>query len=56
MIACVAVVPWALALGELRGIPLGWRMIDALFGVVGFFPMWQCARLTADLEKSGAGS
>jgi len=36
MIACVAVVPWALGFGELRGIPLGWRLIDCAFGVAGF--------------------
>jgi hypothetical protein len=35
MIACVAVVPFALIMGEVRGIPLYWRGIDALFGILG---------------------
>jgi len=50
MIACVAVVPWALGFGELRGIPLGWRLIDCAFGVAGFFPMWHCWRLANEAE------
>lgn len=40
MIACVAVVPWALLFGELRGIPIYWRLIDCAFGVLGFIPNW----------------
>lgn len=39
-IACVAVVPWALAFGELRGIPFGWRLIDCSFGVFGLVPLY----------------
>ena len=55
MMACVAVVPWALAFGAVRGIPLGWRLIDCAFGVVGFFPMWLCWRLANEVEgKSGS--
>ena len=56
MIACVAVVPWALVFGEVRGIPLGWRLIDCAFGVVGFFPMWHCDRLAGRLEESHTDS
>jgi hypothetical protein len=36
MIACAAVIPFALVFGGLRGIPLGWRFIDCAFGIVGF--------------------
>ena len=54
MIACVAVVPWALVFGAVRGIPLGWRLIDCAFGVVGFFPMWLCWRLANEVEQSSA--
>lgn len=50
MIACVAMVPWALAFGAVRGIPLGWRLIDCAFGVVGFFPMWLCWRMANEVE------
>ena len=55
MIACVAVVPWALGFGAVRGIPLGWRLIDCAFGVVGFFPMWLCWRLANEVEAESGG-
>ncbi len=44
MIACVAVIPWALVFGALRGIPLWWRAIDCSFGIVGYFPCRWCER------------
>lgn len=31
MIACVLVVPFALVMGGVRGIPIGWRLIDCSF-------------------------
>ncbi len=43
IIASVLVIPWALVLGELRGIPMGWRLVDRAFGVVGFIPL--CGRV-----------
>ena len=36
LIACVLVVPFAFVAGSLRGIPIGWILIDCSFGVVGF--------------------
>ncbi|NLE36715.1 MAG: hypothetical protein GX621_01675 [Pirellulaceae bacterium] len=39
MIACVLVVPLALICGEIRGIPLFWRLIDCSFGVFGIVPL-----------------
>jgi hypothetical protein len=54
MIACGLVVPWALILGELRGIPVGWRLIDCAFGVVGFFPCWIAFRSARELEQRRA--
>jgi hypothetical protein len=39
MIACVMVVPLALICGSIRGIPLGWRLIDCSFGVIGLIPL-----------------
>lgn len=36
LIACVLVIPFALAAGHFRGIPIVWRLIDGAFGVVGF--------------------
>jgi hypothetical protein len=47
MIACVMVVPLALICGPIRGIPLGWRLIDCSFGVFGFIPLaivWKLIR------------
>ena len=45
MIACALVVPFALVMGSVREIPLGWRLIDCSFGVFGIFPLWFCRRL-----------
>lgn len=54
MIACVLVIPWAFIFGEVRGIPIGWRVIDSLFGIIGFFPMWLCAKWAKELEERSA--
>ena len=53
MIACVLVVPLALICGPIRGIPLGWRLIDCSFGVVGIGPLIACRRLISKLERLG---
>jgi len=52
MIACALVPLWALVFGQIRGIPLWWRMIDSSFGVVGFIPAWLCHRWTGELERA----
>jgi hypothetical protein len=52
MIASVLIVPWALITGEVRGIPIYWRLIDASFGVGGFIPCWLCYKWTRELERS----
>ena len=36
LIACVLVIPFAFIAGSVRDIPIGWRLIDCSFGVVGF--------------------
>jgi hypothetical protein len=51
MIASVLVLPWALICGEVRGIPMGWRLIDCSFGVVAFVPCWLAARWCRELER-----
>jgi hypothetical protein len=51
MIACVLVIPWALLFGELREIPIYWRLIDCSFGVFGFVPNWLAQRWTRELER-----
>jgi len=44
MISCVLIIPFALVMGEVRGIPLGWRLIDCSFGLFGFIPLWFCRK------------
>ena len=44
MVACALVVPFALAMGSVRGIPFGWRFIDCSFGIFGIVPLWLCRR------------
>lgn len=39
LLACGLVIPWALVFGELRGIPMWWRLIDCSFGVLGAAPL-----------------
>jgi hypothetical protein len=52
MIACVLVVPYAFAVGSVRGIPVGWRLIDCSFGVLGFIVLRWCRRLIKRLSCS----
>ena len=51
MIACVLVIPLALIMGPLRGIPFYWRLIDCSFGVVGIIPLWYCRRLISRMAR-----
>lgn len=52
LIACALVVPWAFVFGAVRGIPLGWRLVDCSFGVFGFIPLWLCRRYAVELGQS----
>ncbi len=36
LIACILIIPFAFVAGYFRDIPIGWRLIDCSFGVVGF--------------------
>jgi hypothetical protein len=51
VIASIAVLPWAIFFGELRGIPMFWRFIDCLFGIGAFIPCWLCRKWTRELEQ-----
>jgi hypothetical protein len=51
LIACTGLIPLALIAGPIRGIPLGWRLIDCSFGVVGSIPLLICRMLIIELEK-----
>jgi hypothetical protein len=48
LIACIAVVPMALIAGEVRGIPVYWRLIDCMFGGIGGIILWRCH---ADIKR-----
>lgn len=50
VIACVLVLPLALICGQMRGIPLYWRLIDCSFGVVGVGPLLCCLHLVRQME------
>jgi len=51
LVLCAGVIPLALIAGEVRGIPLGWRMIDCSFGVGGALPLLYCLHLTRRMER-----
>lgn len=51
LIACLLVIPMALACSVMRGIPFWWTLIDCSFGVIGFFPLWVCRNKILKLEK-----
>jgi hypothetical protein len=51
VIACIGIVPLALIAGSIRGIPLGWQLIDISFGVIGAIPAVIAWRLTRRLER-----
>jgi hypothetical protein len=51
LIACVLVIPYALAFGCLRDIPFWWRLIDCSFGLFGFIPLWFCRKWAKELAR-----
>ncbi|MFJ4167426.1 hypothetical protein ACIPY5_17875 [Microbacterium sp. NPDC089698] len=51
VIACAGIVPLALIAGSIRGIPLGWQLIDMSFGILGVIPVAIAWRLTRRLER-----
>lgn len=50
LIACGGVIPLAMIAGQMRGIPLGWRLIDCSFGIIGAIPLLICRRLISTME------
>lgn len=51
IMACLAVFPLALIAGEVRGIPLFWRLIDCSFGLLGGMVLWQCYRKVTQMKR-----
>ncbi len=54
MIACVLIIPFAFIAGHFRGIPVGWRLIDCAFGVIGLIPLSICLGKINTIEKKTA--
>ena len=54
IVACALVIPLALICGAVREIPMGWRLIDCSFGVIGALPLYYGLRLTRALETDAA--
>ena len=51
MIACILIIPFAFIAGHFRGIPIGWRLIDCAFGVIGIIPLSICLSKIIIVEK-----
>ncbi len=51
LICCAAVIPLALIAGQVRGIPLYWRLIDCSFGVLGALPLLYCLKQTRRMRQ-----
>ncbi len=51
LIACAGVIPLALIAGHIRGIPIGWQLIDCSFGIFGALPLLICMRSILALER-----
>jgi len=53
--AAVLVIPFASVWGAIRGIPLGWRAVDASFGLLCLVPLGLAIRWTRQLAERSAG-
>jgi hypothetical protein len=53
ILACAGVIPLALIAGQVRGIPLYWRLIDMSFGVFGAIPLLLCLGYVRRMERLG---
>lgn len=52
MAACVGIIPLALIAGSVREIPMGWRLVDCAFGVVGLLPLLYCHYVAKQLAAA----
>jgi len=50
--ACLAVLPFAIIFGAIRGIPMFWRGVDTLFGVGGLIVLLILRRQLKALEQA----
>lgn len=49
---CAAVIPTAFIAGQIRGVPVSWRLIDSGFGFFGALPLFYCLHLTRRMRES----
>lgn len=49
LIMCVGIVPLAVIAGAIRGLPIGWQLIDISFGIVAAVPLTIALVLTRRL-------
>lgn len=52
LIACLLILPTAFIAGHFRNIPLGWRLIDCSFGVIGFIILYIVYKNIVHLENT----
>lgn len=52
LIMCAGIVPLALIAGAIRGLPIGWQLIDISFGVIAAVPLTIALVLTRRLARS----
>jgi hypothetical protein len=52
IISAIAVVPMAFIAGEVRSIPVFWRLLDCLFGIIGALVLWRCHADIKHLERT----
>lgn len=54
LIACAGIVPLAVIAGGIRGLPIGWQLIDISFGVLAAIPLTVALVLTLRIERGHA--
>jgi hypothetical protein len=52
ILACLAVLPFAIVFGAIRDIPFFWRGVDTLFGIGGLAVLFILRRQLMDLERA----
>jgi len=50
VIACILIIPFAMIMGGVRGMPILWRLVDCSFGVIGLIPLLICLKNIKRLE------
>jgi hypothetical protein len=51
-ICCLLIIPFAMIVGYLRGIPFWWRLVDSSFGIVGLVPLGICYNKITEIESA----